>query len=566
MRDSYFEEELSYLHEAGKRFAQAYPDRASFLNLESVKDKDPTVERLLEGFAFLTSRIHQRLDDGVPEISEGLMQLLCPEFLRPLPSMCIMEFRPRKGMLQNSYIINNGTEVLGVADTKSPVVCRFSLEQSVKVNPIAITKVSNTQSGSGTKLFIELQLDPGIQSGELDISPLRFFLGGDLFRAIALRELLLEHMTGCSIRAGNSCVQLDPKEAIRSAGFDHYGEHHPFCLIRDYFAFPEKFLFLDFFGLDSKAVSDSNSSTLCIDILLDSMLPPKHSLSQDHFKLHCVPAINIFRKDTEPVTVTGQMREYPLYTDISAPESFHLYSITQVIGINNRTGAKTIYPPFTSFDGNSERFYTLRRSPDDKQRMYISMGGRQLNETELIEENLHIAAFQTNGDVPRMLLSENCINKPSSGFPDYISFANITRPTSPLHPCREAVLSWILISHLFGSITGVTDAEQLRRMLDLYDWTEQKRGSQKTRAIQSLKLVPIQEIKANSIMRGIELHLEIEESGFQGDGDLHFFGTLLLECLGSMVSINTSFRLTIHLIPSGKCMRWQSRSGTRTML
>ena len=42
----YFEAEMRYLREAGKEFAQAYPDRAAMLNLDKPGARDPYVERL----------------------------------------------------------------------------------------------------------------------------------------------------------------------------------------------------------------------------------------------------------------------------------------------------------------------------------------------------------------------------------------------------------------------------------------------------------------------------------------------------------------------------------------
>jgi type VI secretion system protein ImpG len=70
----YYEAEMRYLREAGKEFAKAHPDRARMLNLDRVGDRDPYVERLYEGFAFLTGRLQQKLDDELPELTEGLVQ------------------------------------------------------------------------------------------------------------------------------------------------------------------------------------------------------------------------------------------------------------------------------------------------------------------------------------------------------------------------------------------------------------------------------------------------------------------------------------------------------------
>ena len=39
----YYDEELRYLDEAAREFAEAYPQRASFLNLNQLDDRDPYV-------------------------------------------------------------------------------------------------------------------------------------------------------------------------------------------------------------------------------------------------------------------------------------------------------------------------------------------------------------------------------------------------------------------------------------------------------------------------------------------------------------------------------------------
>ena len=52
---------------------------------------DPHVERLLEGFAFLAARVHLKIDDEFPEITEALLSILYPHYIRPIPSMSIVE-------------------------------------------------------------------------------------------------------------------------------------------------------------------------------------------------------------------------------------------------------------------------------------------------------------------------------------------------------------------------------------------------------------------------------------------------------------------------------------------
>ena len=88
----YYERELSFLRRMGAEFAQKYPKVASRLQLEPNKCEDPHVERLLEGFAFLAARVHVRLDDDFSEISEALLNLIYPHYVRPIPSLGLVEF------------------------------------------------------------------------------------------------------------------------------------------------------------------------------------------------------------------------------------------------------------------------------------------------------------------------------------------------------------------------------------------------------------------------------------------------------------------------------------------
>src|ERR1700761_9129784 len=98
----YYEAEMRYLREAGKEFARAHPDRARMLNLDRIGDRDPSVERLFEGFAFLTGRLQQKLDDELPELTEGLVSLLWPHYLRLIPSLSIVELAPPHERLQKT--------------------------------------------------------------------------------------------------------------------------------------------------------------------------------------------------------------------------------------------------------------------------------------------------------------------------------------------------------------------------------------------------------------------------------------------------------------------------------
>jgi type VI secretion system protein ImpG len=72
----YYERELTFLRSMGAEFAGRYPKVASRLQLETDKCEDPHVERILEGFAFLAARVHLKIDDDFPEITESFLNVI----------------------------------------------------------------------------------------------------------------------------------------------------------------------------------------------------------------------------------------------------------------------------------------------------------------------------------------------------------------------------------------------------------------------------------------------------------------------------------------------------------
>ena len=106
MFNKYYQDELAFLREMGKEFSKAYPALAHML---AERGSDPDVERLMEGFAFLAGRIRQKLDDEFPEITHTLLTLLWPQYLRPIPSMSIVEFTPVPNAIRERARIARGS-------------------------------------------------------------------------------------------------------------------------------------------------------------------------------------------------------------------------------------------------------------------------------------------------------------------------------------------------------------------------------------------------------------------------------------------------------------------------
>ncbi len=111
MSDKYYREEYNYLIEQGSEFAKRHPQKAGMLRMTDNRSRDPNVEYLMQGFAFLSSRIRKKIDDDFPEMADGLLSLVWPDYMKPVPSFCLLEFRPQLWDLQEAVTLPTGAEI-----------------------------------------------------------------------------------------------------------------------------------------------------------------------------------------------------------------------------------------------------------------------------------------------------------------------------------------------------------------------------------------------------------------------------------------------------------------------
>src|SRR2546423_15516570 len=121
----YYERELLFTRQLGQEFAKQYPAAAGRLLLEPNRSADPHVERLIESFALLAGRIHHKLDDEFPELTDALLSVLYPHYLAPVPSCGVMQFvaDPTRTPLHDGFLIPRGSRLVTAAVDDVP--CRY---------------------------------------------------------------------------------------------------------------------------------------------------------------------------------------------------------------------------------------------------------------------------------------------------------------------------------------------------------------------------------------------------------------------------------------------------------
>src|SRR5262245_13302811 len=138
----YYSQELQYIREMGTEFAARFPKIAARLALDSTEVADPYVERLLEGFSFLSARVRLKLDAEFPRFAQHLLYVVYPHYLAPTPSMVIAQFMPAmtESALATGSVLPRGTVLRGQMPRGEVTACQFSTAHEVTLWPIEISE------------------------------------------------------------------------------------------------------------------------------------------------------------------------------------------------------------------------------------------------------------------------------------------------------------------------------------------------------------------------------------------------------------------------------------------
>ena len=264
------------MREMGSEFARHFPKVAGRLGMEGLECADPYVERMLEGFAFLTARVHLKIEEEYPNFCQHLLEIVYPDYLSPLPSMTVVQLQPDCGDsdLAAGLKIEKGTSLESGLGPNMQTPCEYRTAHDVDLFPVtvvdadylgtraAIAKLGikpGRQVSAGLRISIEVA--KGVDVSELRMKELPIFLGGSGTVPTALYEHVLAGACGLTIINGDKTArQVFPlqKNNVCSFGFEpekallnyHSRSFEGYRLLREYFSFPERFRFINFTGLD----------------------------------------------------------------------------------------------------------------------------------------------------------------------------------------------------------------------------------------------------------------------------------------------------------------------------
>ena len=589
MFNKYYQDELSYLRELGREFAQAYPAIAPML---AERGADPDVERLLEGVAFLTGKIRQKLDDELPEVIHSVASLLFPHYLRQIPATSIVEFTPLPNVVREKLIVAKHAEVGSVP--VDGVSCRFRTTQDVELLPLTVEDVRvETGAQLAQSLRIEVKVTGGAALAALALSKIRFYIHGERRLQDDIRVWLGAHVDSialCSVDGAGRDTTLAtlPARNVKLVGFDEDEALIPypptvyagFRLLQEYFTLPQKFAFFEVQGLEAMPV-DKLTDRFSILIQFKDGLPAGTRLAKENFRLFCSPVVNLFEHTSDPIKPDPSKYEYLARPAGSTPVAYELYSIESVIGIARRTSQRVKIPPFFSFEHELDPeattrgvFYQTHIKPaaiGDGVDIYVSFGSAQDGASIPEFDVISIEATCTNRRLPAQLKVGD-LRVPTATSPAVASFTNVTGVTAPLPPPMGRELQWRVLSHMAMSYRSITELDVLRSMLEIYNFPalidrQAARANQlRMQAIKSIRVRPTDRLYRGAPVRGVATEIELDEGGFAGEGEMYLFASILNEMLASYVSLNSFTQLSVTGTNTRVVYRWDPKSGSLNLI
>jgi type VI secretion system protein ImpG len=612
----YYERELVFIRQFAEEFAERYPAAAGRLLLEPNRSGDPHVERLIESFALLAGRIHHKLDDEFPELTEALLSVLYPHYLAPVPSMAIVEFDldASREPLPDGFPIARGSR-LQTAKIGS-LACRFRTGYPVTLWPIELTSAAlqsppfpreyEPPRRTAAALRLQFECQSGLKFAQLSLEDLRLYLFGEGHVVGMLYELIFNHTTQVVFRSldpGSKAqpIVLAPQECLAQVGFNADEGLLPYPsrsfmgyrLLSEFFAMREKFLFVDIGGWQ-RAKQAGFGQKLEVVLYLNHTIPRVQEwVDQSTFRLGCTPVVNLFEQVAEPIILDQSRYEYRIVPDVAQPRGMEIYSIDEVTSTDPETSVTTTYRPFYSFhhnrngdDGQTFWHASRRNSTLEGDRgtdLFLNLVDLDFHPRLPADDTMVVRTTCTNRDLPNQLQhAGERLYFELEGAAPLSGIRCLKTPTAPLRAPPRRGRYWALVSHLTLNYLSLDDPTEgrdaLREILRLYDFSDPQAGQQQLADVTRQLIEGIARLGTRRIIgrtgsqsgsgfcRGLEVSIEFDEEKYIGTGAF-LFACILERFLGLYAGINSFTQLVAKTTQTGGIIKkWPLRAGDQQLL
>ncbi|MDQ4627948.1 type VI secretion system baseplate subunit TssF [Janthinobacterium lividum] len=613
----YYERELGLFRQYTREFSSRYPKAAGRLLIAGETCEDPHIERLIQSVALLTARVAKRLDDAYPQFTHSLLDTLYPHYLRPFPSCSIVRIAadeaPGGGQLDQVAHVARGTVLR--SQPVQGVACKFTSTYDVTLAPLVISRlhfspVIDAPPGlrlpAGASALLSIQFTSSSDNYHLDqpdFARLRLFADGEPSVRAALLDALF-------LRGAGAYVALDehsPWQAVDGTPLAPAGyaeddalipisarSHPALRLLTEYFAFPEKFHFIDIGWSLLTPLLPKQCRQFTLHLPLKGVRSDSHEarllsgVSRDNLLLGCTPVVNLFAKSGVPIRLTHTEPDYALAADATHAFAYDIHSIEAVTVVRkDETGERlsSFLPLYASLQG-AQAEYGQERGQDHGQywlarrdetvaaispghEMRLSLIDPQFSPSSAACATVSTQLLCSNRDLPVQLhyglpggdlLAED--------VPDGIPARFLRKPSPSMRFLADT--HWRLIAHLSLNYSSLTQAGlgEFQKMLSLYDLP---RSPATQRLIQGIVTLEHGSTRAwmptvpfPTLMPGIAIRLGIDEQAFVGSS-IYIFAQVVQRYFALNSQLNCFSQLTLLSHRSGEeLLRCPERSADAT--
>ena len=602
----YYERELGLFRQYTREFSSRYPKAAGRLLIAGDTCEDPHVERLIQSVALLTARIAKRLDDAYPQFTESLLETLYPHYLRPFPSCSVVRIAADEapGGAQLAQVVHIARGTVLRSQPVQGVACKFTSAYDVTLAPLTIARLHfsplidappglRLPDGASALLSIEFASSgDNFHLEQAGLSTLRVFADGEpSVRAALLDALFLRGTSAYVALNGHGPWQAVDGSLLAPAGYAEDDALIPFSarshpalrLLTEYFAFPEKFQFLDINWQLLAPLLPKQCRQFTVHLPLKDVRSDSHEarllsgVSRDNLLLGCTPVVNLFAKSGVPIRLTHTEPDYALVADATHAFAYDIHGIEAVTLVRKDEAGErlsTFLPLYAALhDAQAEyaqkpgqehgQYWLARRdevvaatSPGHEMR--LSLIDPQFSPGSAACATVSTQLLCSNRDLPTQLhygLPQGDLL--AEDVPDGIPVRFLRKPTPSLRFDADSNAHWRLIAHLSLNYASLTQAGlgEFQKMLSLYDLP---RSPATQRLIQGIVTLDHGSTRAwmptapfPTLMPGIAIRLGIDEQAFVGHS-IYLFAQVLQRYFALNSQLNCFTQLTLLSHRSGE--------------
>jgi type VI secretion system protein ImpG len=558
----FFEQEIMALREEGGDFAKAFPEAARYLDSPSIEDRDPYVERLTEGVAFLTSRIREMQQAEHDGLTRHLLEIVAPDLDQPLPSVVVVQFGVRSDFAEPTTLPAGTTVVAAGGHATSPSPFRF-------VGPVAIEQVdlraARVETTDANKSVLEWEFVKSSQDKDRAWpEALSVFLLGDAPVVWAMRFALLHRLAKIEVFREGSW-EAGPEFSVSRLDLPGYTAERsipsPLANARDFLCADERFRFVKIAGFP-QGLAPQN---IRLRIHFEGSLPRgmARGVSKDLFRLNTGVAVNRF---VESCQALGW--DHTQATMVLRAQGGVQREILDVVAVE---GSTTSHPPrriayrkFSSYrHGAMVPHFQMVREHDRNGRAVVGLAlGTDGSEGPLENQYLSIQAICSDGDHPHDRLQSLTFKDLAMENPPRVSVLGLTRPTQSFRPPPQADPRSRLLAFASGHFEGWLHPGRIKDALRHVMWDPSESKRTLIEAIQDVSVEHGHALVEGVAWRTMTATIRMRDTTCTPDtwdrlGVIDAFGSALFKIVQDETSIGSRTRMRIVVEPAGVELEWK---------